>query len=200
MIQVHCIYYALYVYYYYTSSASDHEALDPRSWRPLLYTVFETSDSLWEMVDEESWVILKTYSSTPISDMSKRDHGKWGTFQRVEPGSHSKHWMRKCPPTGSSLSASLGWRQNSIINDIIFSPMSVRTHGHQLGFPQSVAKAESNSCITHNIRPCATADQLRLCCTCVALCICQDIPQTLSISLLYNTVKSIIIREPWPSF
>ena len=36
MIQVHCIYYALYFYYYYIGSTSDHEALDPRSWGPLL--------------------------------------------------------------------------------------------------------------------------------------------------------------------
>ena len=36
IIQVHYIYYALYVYYYYISSTSDHEALDPGGWRPLL--------------------------------------------------------------------------------------------------------------------------------------------------------------------
>ena len=42
MIQVHYIYYGLYFYYYYISSTSDHQALDPRSWRPpqrLLYQI-----------------------------------------------------------------------------------------------------------------------------------------------------------------
>ena len=35
MIQAHDIYRALYLYYYYISSTSDHQALDPRSWEPL---------------------------------------------------------------------------------------------------------------------------------------------------------------------
>ena len=37
MIQVYYIYCALYSYYYYISSTSDHQALDPRVWGPLLY-------------------------------------------------------------------------------------------------------------------------------------------------------------------
>ena len=36
MIQTHSIYCALYFYYYYISSTSDHQALDPRGWGPLL--------------------------------------------------------------------------------------------------------------------------------------------------------------------
>ena len=32
MIQARCIYCALYFYYYYISSTSDHQALDLRSW------------------------------------------------------------------------------------------------------------------------------------------------------------------------
>ena len=32
MIQVHYISCALYFYYYYISSTSDHQALDPRGW------------------------------------------------------------------------------------------------------------------------------------------------------------------------
>ena len=36
MIQVHYTYHALYFYYYYISSTSDHQALDLRSWGPLL--------------------------------------------------------------------------------------------------------------------------------------------------------------------
>ena len=36
MIQVHYIYYALSFHYYYISSTSDHEGLDPRGWRALL--------------------------------------------------------------------------------------------------------------------------------------------------------------------
>ena len=36
MIQVHYIYCALYFYYYYISSTSDHEALDSRGWGCLL--------------------------------------------------------------------------------------------------------------------------------------------------------------------
>ena len=37
MIQVHYIYCALYSYYYYISSTSDHQALYPGVWGPLLY-------------------------------------------------------------------------------------------------------------------------------------------------------------------
>ena len=36
MIQAHCIYCALYSYYYYITSTSDHQALDPGDWGPLL--------------------------------------------------------------------------------------------------------------------------------------------------------------------
>ena len=35
VIQVHYIYPALDFYYYYISSTSDHQALDPRDWGPL---------------------------------------------------------------------------------------------------------------------------------------------------------------------
>ena len=35
MIQAHYIYCALYSYYYCISSTSDHQALDPRGWKPL---------------------------------------------------------------------------------------------------------------------------------------------------------------------
>ena len=37
MIQAHYIYWALYFYCYYISSTSDHQALDPGGWGPLLY-------------------------------------------------------------------------------------------------------------------------------------------------------------------
>ena len=36
LIQVNYIYCALYFYYYYISSTSDHQALDPQGWGPLL--------------------------------------------------------------------------------------------------------------------------------------------------------------------
>ena len=36
MTQTHYIYCALYFYYYYVISTSDHQALDPRGWGPLL--------------------------------------------------------------------------------------------------------------------------------------------------------------------
>ena len=36
MIQMHFIYCALYFYDYHIGSTSDHQALDPRGWRPLL--------------------------------------------------------------------------------------------------------------------------------------------------------------------
>ena len=41
MIQAHYIYCALYFYYYYyyISPISDHQALDPRDWGPLLRDV-----------------------------------------------------------------------------------------------------------------------------------------------------------------
>ena len=35
IIQVHYMFCALYFYYYYISSTSDHQALDPRGWGPL---------------------------------------------------------------------------------------------------------------------------------------------------------------------
>ena len=37
MIQVHYIYCALYFYYYYIRSTSDHQALGPGSWGPLCF-------------------------------------------------------------------------------------------------------------------------------------------------------------------
>ena len=36
MIPVHYVYYALCSYYYYISPTSDHQALDPGGWGPLL--------------------------------------------------------------------------------------------------------------------------------------------------------------------
>ena len=36
MIQAHYIDCALYFYYYYISSTSDHQALDPEGWGPLM--------------------------------------------------------------------------------------------------------------------------------------------------------------------
>ena len=39
MIQMHYIYCVLSFYYYYISSISDHQALDPRGWGPLFYSV-----------------------------------------------------------------------------------------------------------------------------------------------------------------
>ena len=36
MIQVHYSYCALYFYYYYISFTSDHQALDPGGWGPLV--------------------------------------------------------------------------------------------------------------------------------------------------------------------
>ena len=39
MIQVHCIYCALYFYYHYISFPSAHQAFDPRGWGPLYYRI-----------------------------------------------------------------------------------------------------------------------------------------------------------------
>ena len=39
LIQVNYVYCALYFYYYYISSTSDHQALDPRGCRPMVYTI-----------------------------------------------------------------------------------------------------------------------------------------------------------------
>ena len=36
MIQVHYIYHVLHFYYYYISSTSDHQSLDPEGWGPLV--------------------------------------------------------------------------------------------------------------------------------------------------------------------
>ena len=35
IIQAHYIYCELYFYYYYVSTTSDHQTLEPRGWRPL---------------------------------------------------------------------------------------------------------------------------------------------------------------------
>ena len=43
MIQAHYMYCTLYFYYYYISSISDHQALDPGGWGPLLQTMFSVS-------------------------------------------------------------------------------------------------------------------------------------------------------------
>ena len=37
MIQAHYIFCVIYLYYYYISSISGHQALDPRVWGPLVY-------------------------------------------------------------------------------------------------------------------------------------------------------------------
>ena len=47
MIQVHYIYCTLYFSYYYISSTSDHQALDPRGWRLLLYMKYLPVEKLW---------------------------------------------------------------------------------------------------------------------------------------------------------
>ena len=44
IIQVHYIYCAVYFYYYYISPTSDHQALDPGGWGPLLYKVVGIRD------------------------------------------------------------------------------------------------------------------------------------------------------------
>ena len=47
MSQSRYIYCALYFYHYYTSSTSDHQALDPRGWEPLPLNITpESSASL----------------------------------------------------------------------------------------------------------------------------------------------------------
>ena len=43
MILVHYMYYTLYFYYYYINSTSDHQALDPRVWGPLMHTTHMNS-------------------------------------------------------------------------------------------------------------------------------------------------------------
>ena len=43
MIQVHYVHCALYFYYYYISSTSDHQALDTRGWGPLMYTAHKNN-------------------------------------------------------------------------------------------------------------------------------------------------------------
>ena len=47
MIQVHYTYCTLYFYYYYLSSTSDHQALDPRGWGLLLYMKYLPVENLW---------------------------------------------------------------------------------------------------------------------------------------------------------
>ena len=47
MIQVHYIFCTLYFYYYYISSTSDHQALDPRGWGLLLYMKYLPVENLW---------------------------------------------------------------------------------------------------------------------------------------------------------
>ena len=41
MVQAHYIYCALHFYYYYTSSTSDHQALDPGIWRTLQRLLYQ---------------------------------------------------------------------------------------------------------------------------------------------------------------
>ena len=48
MVQVHYIYCELHLYFYYVSSTSDQEALDPRGWGPMPWGAAVTShSSLW---------------------------------------------------------------------------------------------------------------------------------------------------------
>ena len=44
IIQTHCIYCVLYFYYFYISSTSDHQALDPRGWGPRVYATCHLQD------------------------------------------------------------------------------------------------------------------------------------------------------------
>ena len=50
MIQAHYLYCAVYFCYYYISSTSDHQVLDPGGWGPLLYTKKNREMSLREHV------------------------------------------------------------------------------------------------------------------------------------------------------
>ena len=55
MIQVHYIPCALYFYYYYISSTSDHQALDPRGWGPLIGNSCTPLDAPEEMYLFHCW-------------------------------------------------------------------------------------------------------------------------------------------------
>ena len=65
MIQEHCIYCALYFYYYDVSSTSDHQALGPRGWEPMRYRTFELGSMIpmreYTCVKVNKNVLLKQY-------------------------------------------------------------------------------------------------------------------------------------------
>ena len=67
MIQVHYIYCILYFYYYYIISTSEHQALDPGGWGPMIYTIVTVEhkrmhilkNTIFLQVGEKNHIVLK---------------------------------------------------------------------------------------------------------------------------------------------
>ena len=74
MIQVHYIYCALYFYYYYISSTSDHWALDPRDPQLLIYWILNAKECsnyrTIALISHASKVMLKILQARLHSTMS----------------------------------------------------------------------------------------------------------------------------------
>ena len=79
MIQVHYIYCALNLYYYYNSSTSDHQILDPRYQGPLIEDVYilgmwPHSSSLKCNITSLSLFYFSNFSSSVITSSSLTKH------------------------------------------------------------------------------------------------------------------------------
>ena len=67
MIQVHYIYCILYFYSYYIISTSEHQALDPGGWGPMIYTIVTvehkrmhiSKNAIFLKVGEKNHIVLK---------------------------------------------------------------------------------------------------------------------------------------------
>ena len=92
MIQAHYMYCALYVYYDYISSTSDHQALDPRGEGPQPLKMCRkglVAGLCWGF----QWSTHKALSSPPESG-TNRKIGHWGQANRDE--NVSSLWKKPC--------------------------------------------------------------------------------------------------------
>ena len=83
MIQRHYIYCALHIYYYYISSTSDHQALDPGGWGPLPWSWISIEDLISQSVQSLSHVRLFVTPWTAACQAFLSITNSWSLFKLV---------------------------------------------------------------------------------------------------------------------
>ena len=84
MIQAHDIYCALHFYYYYISSTSDHQSLDPRDWGHLLERVFVHAKLLQSHLFATPWTVAQKLRLLCPRGFSRQDY--WSGLLCPPPG------------------------------------------------------------------------------------------------------------------